>query len=66
MTGDTIPDIHVLKVITSAMESHSDYSLRAPRTNYTAISNWATRPSAIQFQFRGLLNQTFDANGLGK
>jgi hypothetical protein len=27
------------------MDSHSDYSLRASRTGYTAIYNWATRAS---------------------
>ena len=45
MTGDSITENHVLKVITSAMESHSDYSLREPRTSYTAISNWVARAS---------------------
>jgi len=43
MTGDSITDSNVLKVITSAMESHSDYSLRDPRTSCTAVSNWVTR-----------------------
>lgn len=45
MTGDLITDSHVLKVINSAMESHSDYSLREPRTSCTAVSNWVTSAS---------------------